>query len=292
MARSVLAVLLQAPDGPQQCVGLFHFVDGHADRLFVHEITQGLLGRSHVALEAVHLANRQRQAGQRDKCVAGTALEPRIACQYVFFAVLLHMELVCSVDQAVVEAVAAVQVSDFIVHDGRIHLRVFLLERSGEDNAFTFLDRHFEIAGHEQVLARIVAALALFRVVQAAIPVGLIVEFVFGRSLHIQFRVAFIQAHLDTVLHRFVPRVGHAVLVGPLAHTAECQERTQAQGGGRVGFHQGVAYEKPEPIGAVDDFLFQQDAADAINPGRNFLPFEADDVLVPFGAVILALVFV
>ena len=117
-------------------------------------------------------------------------------------------------------------------------------------------------------------------------------ELVFGSGLHVQIGVSVIQAHLDTVFHRSITSVGHGVFVRPLAHAAECQERLEAQRGGRMGFQQGVADEEAIAVCAEHHFLFQQNAADAINPCGNFFPFEADNILMPLGTVVVALVFV
>ena len=202
------------------------------------------------------------------------------------------MELVSGIDKAVVEAVAAVQAFDFGLHNGSVHLRVFLLERSGEDNAFALLDGHFKIARHQQVFGGIIAAFAFLRIVHSAIPVGLIVELALGRGLHIEVGITFVHTHLDAILDGRISGIGSAILVCPLADAAEGQEGFEAERRIRVCFEQGITNKKSESIRSVNDFLLQKDATDTINPGRHFIPFKAHNVFVTFGTIIFSLVLV
>ena len=202
------------------------------------------------------------------------------------------MELVSSVDEAVIETVAAVQTFDFGFHDGGVHLRVFLLERGGEDNAFALLDGHFKIARHQQIFGGIIAAFALLRIVHSAIPVRFVVELALGRGLHIEVGITFVHTHLDTVLYGRISRVGNAVFVCPLAYAAESQEGLEAERRFGMCFEQGVTNKKSEPIRTINDFLLQEHASDTIDPGWHFIPLEAHNVFVAFGTIIFSLVFV
>ena len=235
LAGNIFAILLYAPDCPKQRVGLFHFVDGHGERLLIDVTADSLRGGFHIFLVHLDLADGKRDARHGDKHVAGAALEPRIAGKEIVLAVLLHLELVGGIDEAVIETVAAVEGGDFGIHQFAHLARRNRCERSGEDDALALLDRHFEIAGHHEVFGRIITALALFRIVEPAIPVGLMMPFCLMVELHVKVGIALVKTHADTVFHGFEARVGSAVLVGPLPYAAESEEGLEAQGGCRVG---------------------------------------------------------
>ena len=202
------------------------------------------------------------------------------------------MELVSSVDQAVIEAIATVKAFDFVFHNLSIHFRRLFLQRCCEDDAFTLLDWHFKIAWHQEVFSRLIATFTFFWIIQTTIPIGLIVEFVFCCSLHVEFGITFIHTHLDTIFHRFVSSVCHTIFMSPLSHAAESQEGFQAKCGRRMRFEQSVANKKAESISTINQFLLQQHATNAINPSRHFIPLETHDVLVSLWTVVFSLVFV
>ena len=292
LTTDVFGVLLQAPHGPQERVGLFGFVDLHAHRAAGHEVVEREGGGVHVFLELLRLADGQGQAGHGDEGVAGAGLEPRIASDDVLFAAELLAELVGGVHQAVVEGVARVVGGNFALDEGLERGGVARIERGGEHNALAAGDGHLEIARHEEVFRFVVAAFALFGVVEAAIPVGdVVIGGAVAVELHDEVGIAVIEIEGHAVFHLAVVGACHAVLVCPLAHGAEGQKGAQAQRGGRVGFEQRVANEEPIALVAEDDLLLQHHAADAVDPSGHFVPLEALDVFVAARAVVLAHVF-
>ena len=66
----------------------------------------------------------------------------------------------------------------------------------------------------------------------------------------------------------------------------------QAEGGGRVGFEQGVADEEAVALGAEDDFLLEEHTTDAIDPSRHFVPLKTKDVFVTLRTVVFSDKFV
>lgn len=80
--------------------------------------------------------------------------------------------------------------------------------------------------------------------------------------------------------------------MGPLAHGAEGEVGLEAQGGGAVGFQQGVADEEAVAAVAVHHFLLKHHAAYAVDPRGHLVPLEAGDVFVATGAEVVAFVLV
>ena len=292
-ATHVFGILLQAPHGPEQRVGLFGFVDLHAHRAPAHEVVERAGGGVHVFFELFGLADGQRQAGHGDEGVAGAGFEPRVARDDVVQPAELLAELVGGVHQRVVERVARVVGLDF-VGDQRFERRgVAGVERGGEHNALAPCDGHLEIARHEEVFRLVVAAFTLFGVVQPPIPVGrVMVDRGRAVELHHQVGIALIEIERHALFDGVGLGARRAVLVRPLAHGAEGQEGAQSQRGGRVGLEQRVANEQPVALVAEDDLLFQHHTADAIDPRGHFVPLEALDVFVAAGTEIVAHVFV
>ena len=99
-------ILLQAPHGPEQGVGLFYLVELHRDVATVHEVVEGFGRGVHVFFKLLRLTDGQCEARHGDEGVARTGFEPWIASHEIFIASELLAELVGSIDQAVVERVA------------------------------------------------------------------------------------------------------------------------------------------------------------------------------------------
>ena len=293
LTTHVFGILLQAPHGPEQRVGLFGFVDLHAHRAPAHEVVEREGGGVHVFFELFGLADGQRQAGHGDEGVARPGFEPRVARDDVVQPAELLAELVGGVHQRVVERVARVVGLDF-VGDQRFERRgVAGVERGGEHNALAPRNGHLEIARHEEVFRLVVAAFALFGVVQTPIPVGrVVVDRGRAVELHHQVGIALIEPERHALFDGVGLGARRAVLVRPLAHGAEGQEGAQPQRGGRVGLEQRVANEQPVALVAEDDLLFQHHTADAIDPRGHFVPLEALDVFVAAGTEVVAHVFV
>ena len=271
---------------------MLHLVNLVGDGLACHELAEGFLGGLHHVFKLVLLAEGEGKAGKRDEQVACTALEPGIPGQYVVLVALPVVELVGGVLQAVVEAVARGAVFGFRLEDLLQAARCYLGDAGREHDAFALLDVHLEVAGHVEVFVEVVAALLLLGVLDAAIPVGHEVEFVFLVELHVQFGIAGIHARLDAVLHLLVVAAGLRVLVGVLADAAEGQEGAQAQRGGRVGIDQRVADE--DAVFMVNENLLfaEDDASHAVSGCRDVLAVKLTDVLVAVGAEVPAAILV
>ena len=191
-ARGMLGILLDAPRGPEQGVGLLHLVDVNGQRALVDEVVDGLARCFHVGLEAVSFADGQCEARHRNKGVACTRLEPRISCQQIGLAILRYTELVGGIHQTVVETVAVVQVGGFFFQQSLNFLVVDGGHACAEDNALTFLDRHFKVAGNKQILRSVVATFAFLGIIHSPVPVGAIYPLSLFAGLHIQVGIALI----------------------------------------------------------------------------------------------------
>ena len=82
-ARNHLGILLDTPYGPQEHIGVFHFINLQVVRLIIDKAHHGLTGCFHHGFKLFHFVNGQCQARKRNEQVACTALEPRITCQDV-----------------------------------------------------------------------------------------------------------------------------------------------------------------------------------------------------------------
>ena len=82
------------------------------------------------------------------------------------------------------------------------------------------------------------------------------------------------------------------VLVCELSHAAESEERAETQFGGRVCVDEGVAYEDTVLIVLEHHLFLEHYTSHPVNRGGHLVAVELADVLMTFGAVVVALVFV
>ena len=210
VATYILSILLYCPHSPQGHIGLIHLIDFDAQRVTFHKLAQTTFRRVHHQLKIVGLINCQCQPRQRDKCITGTALEPRIASQQITGIICLTvMELMGSRYQTVIEIITRhTQIQFFLEHTlqrTRFHLR----RRSCEDNGLTLLDRHLEITRYIKILIRSIATLLLLRIFYATIPVGLEDKLIFLIELHEQIGIALVHTCLDTVVNQLIITACH-----------------------------------------------------------------------------------
>ena len=85
---------------------------------------------------------------------------------------------------------------------------------------------------------------------------------------------------------------GSAVLMGELSDAPEGQEGLEAQGGCRVGVDEGVAQQDSVFIVLEHHFFPQQHASHPIQGCGHLVAVKLPDVLVSFGAEVVALVLV
>ena len=77
-----------------------------------------------------------------------------------------------------------------------------------------------------------------------------------------------------------------------LSDASESEERPEPQFCSRMCVFECVAYEDSVLIVLENDLFFEDDTSDAIDGCRHFVAVKLPDVLVPFRAVVVALVFV
>ena len=261
------------------------------DGLAFHKLAQRHLGSLHHQVEVLVLLDGESETGQCDERIAGAALEPRIAGKDISVVVLLmDMELVGGIDETVEEVIARGALFDFGIEQplqtGGLALRC----GSGKDDALALLDVHLEISGHVEVLIGSVATLLLLGILDSAIPVGNEVELVLLGELHIEVGVAGIHTGLDTIVYLKILARSHRILMGKLAHTAESQERTETQRGGRVGIYQRVADKDAVLIMLEHHFALKDYATDAIQRGGYFVTIKLTNILMTLGTEVVALI--
>ena len=83
-----------------------------------------------------------------------------------------------------------------------------------------------------------------------------------------------------------------SVLMRKLTHTAESQERAEAESCGRMGIFQCIADEDTVLIMLEHHFFFEDYTTHTIEGGWNFVTVKLSDVLVTFRAEIVALILV
>ena len=189
------------------------------------------------------MSNCQSGTWKCNKLVAGTHLKPRITGNEIHSIAVLQIELLCRVLEAVVEGGAGCAQGDFV--------GVHLLERAGfdglyagaEDDALAFLDGNLEVAGHPQVLGVGDAALHVFDVFDAVVPVGVADPFGLARELHVEGGESGVHAGADAVLDVDDGGVDGIVGDDQGVALAESQEGPELQRGGRVCLHKSVADE-------------------------------------------------
>ena len=80
--------------------------------------------------------------------------------------------------------------------------------------------------------------------------------------------------------------------MGKLSYAAECQERAEAQRGGRVGINQSITNEQAVFIMLEHHLFLQDDSTHTVESCWNFVTVELTNVLVTFRAEIIALILV
>ncbi|KXB43264.1 hypothetical protein HMPREF1870_01297 [Bacteroidales bacterium KA00344] len=200
------------------------------------------------------------------------------------------MKLVCGVDQTVEKVVARSTVVYFLGEQRPQSPCVAFARGSGENHTVAFPDVQFEIARHIEIFIRGIAALLLFGIFDATIPVWLKYKIALARELHIKFRIAGIQAGLDAVVHFLIISVDDGVLVRKLSHAPKGQKRFETQRRRRVGIEQRVTNQDAVLIVLKYHFLLHHYSADAVDGGRHLVAIVRADIFVPIRAVVVALI--
>ena len=202
------------------------------------------------------------------------------------------MELVCGIDEAVEEVVARVALFHLRLEQFLQRVATDFGGRGREDDALALLDLHFEVAGHVEVLVGSIATLLLLGIFDAPVPIGTEDELVLLAELHVEVGIAGVHARLDAIVDGRVVAAGRVVLVCERPHASESQEGLEAQCRSRVGVVECVADKDAVLVMLEHHFLSENDAANAVDGGRHLVAVELADVLVPLGAVVVALILV
>ena len=118
---------------------MFHLGDADGQLLAFDKFADGFLGGFHDGFVLVHFVVCQCESWQGYEHVAGSALEPRVACQHVVFVLAVYDELMCAVDQGVVEVVSRRADAHFEVCQVGQCAGVDFFQAGSEDDAFAFL---------------------------------------------------------------------------------------------------------------------------------------------------------
>ena len=208
LLRGLLGILLQSPDSPKRNVRHLDFCDMNRKRLALHKLIVTTHGSLHHQLKVVVLLDRESKTRQRDECITGTALEPRIARQDVSVVVLFTtMELMRRIHQTMEEIITWRTLIYFFFKEFLQATGLDFRSRGSKDDSLTLLDTHLEISWHIEVFIRSITSFLLLRIFYAAIPIRAEFKLVLLRELHIEVWIASIHASLDSVIYtRIVTR--------------------------------------------------------------------------------------
>ena len=256
-------------------------------------MAQGLLGRSHHVFKRLVVANGQRTPRQGNKLVAGPYPEPGITGQQIVPLLLLEVELLSRVFQAVVETRAT------HVAIGQLYF-VSVSQRAGfgldgsrrEDDAFALLDRYLEVARHIEVLLIGIASLLVFDILDALVPMG--VKYKLGGlvELHVQPGIALVQTAAYAVGRLFVTLVERIVFHTQIVGIAEGKKRTELQNRRGVSIDERIL-DKDTVLVRDKHFFFRQNhTAHPIHRLGHRLAIKLSNVLVSVRAETVALVLV
>ena len=205
---------------------MLHFINFDPARFISDKIINRLTGRFHYHFKLGDLIDSQSQPWQRNKQIACPTFEPRITGQNIKFVFLLIQELMCGIDQTMLESIARCTFFNLVLKCLFQRTSSYFRNPTGKDDAFTFFYLDFKISGNIQILVKIIAPLLLFRIFDTPIPIRLVMKFILFVQLHIQFGIARIHASFDTIRHNLIFAIGLSILVCIFAYTAKRQKRT------------------------------------------------------------------
>ena len=199
-------------------------------RLALHKLIVTTHGSLHHQLKVVVLLDREGKTRQRDECITGTALEPRIARQDVSVVVLFTtMELMRRIHQAMEEIITWRTLIYFFFKEFLQATGLDFRSRGSKDDSLTLLDTHLEISWHIEVFIRSITSLLLLRIFHATIPIWAEFKLVLLRELHIEIWIASIHASLDSVVYSRIVTRCSGILMCKLADATESQEWTETK---------------------------------------------------------------
>ena len=110
--------------------------------------------------------------------------------------------------------------------------------------------------------------------------------------MHEKFGISEIHAGADAVFHFAVRAVNLVVFLGELRNIPKRHVGFEADGGGRVRVEQRVADHQPVFFRREHNLLGENNATHAVNGFGNTVAVKLADVFMPFGAVVVSVVFV
>ena len=126
----------------------------------------------------------QRAGGGGEESRARLCVVPRIAAQQVALVALAFVELTCRVLQAGEHVLAGNTARHLFLPSGFQRAGLHFRDACGENHALAFLHRQLEVAGHQQVFLELEAALLLLRVLNALVPLRVVLVLHRLRELH------------------------------------------------------------------------------------------------------------
>ena len=206
--------------------------------------------------------------------------------------IAMYNELVGAVYERIVEIVARCAHFQLEFCQFRQRTGVNLAQTSREHYALTHFHLHLKVTGNIQILITCISAFLFLGILNASIPVWFEDKLIGLVQLHIEFRITWIHAGLDSILHHCIVASCSAVLVRELSHTTEGQERLQTQCRCRMGFYQCVTYNDTVLKMLEHHLAFQDDTTHTICCGGHLQRIKLSDILVSTRAEIVALVLV
>ena len=126
----------------------------------------------------------QRAGGGGEESCTCLGVIPRIAAQQVAPVALAFVELTCRVLQAGEHVLAGNTARHLFLPSGFQRAGLHLRDAGSKNHALAFLHRQLEVAGHQQVFLEFEAALLLFRVLNALVPLRVVLVIHRLRELH------------------------------------------------------------------------------------------------------------
>jgi hypothetical protein len=266
----VLGVLLNSPEHPEEDVRLFDFFDDGIGGSYLHEGTQGRFSGMHNLLEANGIFDSQGTSGQGYKEIPCPDFEPGVTGQEVSIRFIgAEVELLGGIFEVIVKTVAWCAFGDFFFVVFLNLEDIYRCVSCTEKDRIALTDFYFEIAGDVEVFMVDVSAFLFFGIFDAHVPVWEMDKGCRGVELHVEGRIAGVEAGFNSVGDLFTGLVYVVVFVSELAGATEGQEGAETKGGSGVCFQEGVFDEDAVFEGAEDFFFGEDDTAHPVEATRD-----------------------
>ena len=201
------------------------------------------------------------------------------------------MELMCRILQTVIETVTRCTIFHFRFKCLFQFTRGNFRYTGRENNALAFLYIHFEISGNIQVFVEVITTFLFLRILNATIPVRLVVKLIFLIQLHEELGIAGIHTSFYTIFYQLVVAVCLWIFVRIFAHTTKRQERAETKCGCRMGIYQGITNQNSVFVVYKDLFFAENNSAYTVSCRRDMFAIKFADILMSIRTKVVSLIF-